>query len=165
MAFDHAKAKADYEALPIWARRLVDGMQKSISHGIGLDGLDQEAVTIGFRDDDAKANFFRGMCGLRDFAAAVCAPDPSQMPPSAFPELAVNIVEWVADPDGCAWDQPCRFGHRVETHVVYCHNTAWPMASSKCRRGKGCAEIYGIPENRHEDCPGYAPNPLFEGAL
>jgi hypothetical protein len=78
------------------------------------------------------------------------------LPASTNPQLNVNLVELIAGggEEDCAWDQPCRFGHRVEEHAVYCHNTAWPMAPRKCRRS------VRRPDFRHEDCPGFAPNPL-----
>ena len=39
-----------------------------------------------------------------------------------------NIVEMVADHEDCAFDQPCKYGHRVEGHAVYCHNDEWKEA-------------------------------------
>lgn len=69
--------------------------------------------------------------------------DPPSMP---------NIVEMAADEDGCAWDQPCAFGYRVEEHAVYCHNEKWLYAPRKCRRNRD-----DLP---HEKCRGFKPNPL-----
>jgi hypothetical protein len=63
-----------------------------------------------------------------------------------------NMVELLADPEDCAFDQPCRFGHRVETHAVYCHADHWQDAPRKCRRNRT--------DYLHEDCPGFRPNPL-----
>lgn len=68
------------------------------------------------------------------------------------PERALNVVELLAD-DDCAFDQPCRFGHRVEDHAVYCHNERWVDAPRKCRR-----TWYTGGKVRDEDCPGYEPN-------
>ena len=67
-----------------------------------------------------------------------------------------NLVELVADADDedCAFDQPCIYGHRVETHAVYCHNNDWKDAPRKCRR-----TWYTGGETRDEDCPGFKPNP------
>jgi hypothetical protein len=67
-----------------------------------------------------------------------------------------NVVEHLAaDPGECAWDQPCHYGHRVDTHAVYCHNTEWEDSPRKCRRGRN-HWVYG--DNPHEDCPGFKPN-------
>ena len=70
-----------------------------------------------------------------------------------------NIVELIADEDG-GFDQPCRFGNRVESHAVYCHNSGWVDAPRKCRR-----TWYTGGEVKDEDCPGYEPNPLRLGQL
>ena len=67
-----------------------------------------------------------------------------------------NVVELVSDGE-CAWDQPCRFGHRVEDYAVYCHNARWIDSPRKChRRQKASAWQKAWP---HEECPGYEPNP------
>ena len=67
-----------------------------------------------------------------------------------------NVVEMIADED-CAFDQPCAHGYRVEQHAIYCHNTTWLYAPSKCtfcsktgERHEGC-----VP---HAECPGYKQN-------
>ena len=107
-------------------------------------------------------------CGGRLLPKKSAAHHPSWPPPPP-PERerrVLNLVELIADPndeEGGGFDQPCAFGNRVGYHAVYCHNDAWPDSPSKCRRGKGCAEVYGIPEqdNRHEDCPGFVANPDF----
>lgn len=68
-----------------------------------------------------------------------------------------NIVELVAggdEEDDCAWDQVCAFGHRVEGHAVYCHNSSWIDSPRKCRRS-----WYTGGERRDTDCPGFLPNP------
>ena len=67
----------------------------------------------------------------------------------------LNIVEMVADQEDCAFDQPCKFGHRVEGHAVYCQNDAWKAGPRKCRR-----TWYSGGEYRDTDCVGFAPNPL-----
>jgi hypothetical protein len=74
--------------------------------------------------------------------------------------MATNIVEMIADEDECAFDQPCKFGHRVEGHAVYCHNDDWSDSPRKCRR-----TWYTGGEVRDEDCPGYQPNPEFKGTV
>lgn len=62
----------------------------------------------------------------------------------------INLVELIADGD-CAFDQPCKFGHRVECHAVYCHHPTWEDAPRKCRRNRT--------DYLHEDCQGYVANP------
>jgi hypothetical protein len=63
----------------------------------------------------------------------------------------INLVELMV---GSAFDQPCKYGNRVDCHAVYCHNTDWPQAPRKCRR-----TWYTGGEIRDEDCPGFSPNP------
>ena len=65
-----------------------------------------------------------------------------------------NIVELMADESDCAFDQPCIYGHRVESHAVYCHNDKWPDAPRKC--GYGEDTWSGVP---HSECPGFKVNP------
>ncbi len=74
--------------------------------------------------------------------------------------MAFNIVEFAAEPYECAFDQPCKFGHRVEGHAVYCQNDAWVNGPRKCRR-----TWYTGGETKDEDCPGFQPNPEFSGSL
>ena len=38
----------------------------------------------------------------------------------------INIVEALSDDS--IFDQPCKYGNRVEGHAVYCHNTEWKDA-------------------------------------
>lgn len=71
------------------------------------------------------------------------------------PGSQMNVVELIADGD-CAADQPCRFGHRVEDHAVYCHNSRWIDSPRKCRRTQN--PRWGKPWP-HEECPGFEPNP------
>lgn len=72
-----------------------------------------------------------------------------------------NIVELVtAGGDDCAFDQPCKWGHRVEGHAVYCHNEAWDDSPRKCRR-----TWYTGGEIKDEDCAGFEANPAFKGEL
>ena len=69
-----------------------------------------------------------------------------------------NIVELVSDGEDCAFDQPCAFGHRIESHAVYCHNTKWENAPRKCRK-----TWYTGGETRDEDCPGFKLNEKNDG--
>ena len=72
--------------------------------------------------------------------------------------MAFNLVELIQEEDAdCAFDQPCKFGHRVEGHAVYCHNDGWAEGPRKCRR-----TWYTGGEVKDEDCPGYQPNPDFK---
>lgn len=68
-----------------------------------------------------------------------------------------NLVEFFADEEECAFDQPCEHGHRVEHHSVYCHNETWRDAPRKCKRtwywGRGADK-----ELQDEACPGFKPN-------
>lgn len=70
----------------------------------------------------------------------------------------VNLVELVADDEDGGFDQPCRFGNRVEQHAVYCHNNWWVDAPRKCRR-----TWYTGGETRDEDCPGFEPRKTSVG--
>lgn len=68
--------------------------------------------------------------------------------------MAFNLVELITrDDDDCAFDQPCKYGHRVQDHAVYCHNDEWVDGPRKCRR-----TWYSGGTVRDEDCPGFAPN-------
>lgn len=71
-----------------------------------------------------------------------------------------NIVEVIADPGECAFDQPCKFGNRVDGHAVYCHNELWEDSPRKCRRTWSSGG-----ETKGEDCPGFQPNQNFKGTL
>jgi hypothetical protein len=73
--------------------------------------------------------------------------------------MTINLVELLAmgDDDDCAFDQLCRYGHRVESHAVYCHNDTWPDAPRKCHR-----TWYTGGKVRDEDCPGFAPHPATD---
>lgn len=68
----------------------------------------------------------------------------------------MNLVELVAEPEDCAFDQPCKYGHRVDGHAVYCHNTNWADAPRKCMH----TWYYGedAKGKQDKDCPGFAPN-------
>jgi hypothetical protein len=72
------------------------------------------------------------------------------------PEPAFNIVEMITDAADCAFDQPCAYGRRVESHAVYCHNETWLYAPSKCRRHRGNS-VWGDKPWPHEECPGFKP--------
>lgn len=72
-----------------------------------------------------------------------------------------NIVEAIQGPDSdCAFDQPCRYGHRVEGHAVYCHNSSWDDSPRKCRN-----TWHTGGKRKDEDCPGFSPNPEFKGVF
>ena len=73
------------------------------------------------------------------------------LPEEKTPLAKANVVEMVAGND-CAWDQPCLYGYRVDSHAVYCHNEGWLYAPRKCRRNKSWP---------HEQCRGYKENPAW----
>ena len=66
----------------------------------------------------------------------------------------MNLVEMIADES--AFDQPCKFGNRVESHAVYCHSDN-PEAPRKCRR-----TWYTGGEIKDENCPFYYPNTNYK---
>jgi hypothetical protein len=66
----------------------------------------------------------------------------------------------IQDDANCALDQPCKFGHRVESHAVYCHHDEWEDSPRKCRRSWATGG-----DVRDEDCPGFRPNPEFKGEV
>ena len=76
--------------------------------------------------------------------------------------MAFNIVELAASTDNeyAAFDQRCRFGHRVDGHAVYCHNDTWDDSPRKCRRS-----WYTNGKTKDEECAGFEPNPDFHGEL
>ena len=69
--------------------------------------------------------------------------------------VKVNIVELIAagEDRDCAFDQPCKYGRRVEEYAVYCHNLEWAESPMKCRR-----TWYTNGKVRDEDCRGFAQN-------
>lgn len=72
--------------------------------------------------------------------------------------MAFNLVEFIQEPNAdCAFDQPCKFGHRVEGHAVYCHNDEWKDGPRKCRRS-----WYTGGSVKDEDCDGFQPNTDFK---
>jgi len=72
----------------------------------------------------------------------------------------INWVESIADES--AFDQPCKFGNRVESHSVYCHSKN-PKAPRKCRH----TWYWGRKERgeQDEDCPFFEPNPNYKEEL
>jgi hypothetical protein len=72
-------------------------------------------------------------------------------------ENKINIVECIADPDECSFDQPCIFGHHVKHHAVYCHNPE-PGYPRKCKYFSWGYEDLG-------ECPGFKANPNYKETL
>ena len=64
-----------------------------------------------------------------------------------------NLVKLCADDDEIFYDQPCKWGCRINSHAVYCENPNWKDAPRKCRR----TWYYGG-NTKDEDCPGFAQN-------
>jgi hypothetical protein len=146
----------EYEALPQWARELVDALKPCTGYGGGSDeGIMGQSTKVFFKTRDEASTFMMAVSEAREFTEALSAPFPP--PPAPDRERRVfNIVELAPDAEGeddCAFDQRCCFGHRVEHHAVYCHNEAWPDSPRKCRRNRD--------DYRHEDCPGFVANPDF----
>ena len=158
---DKSKYQIQLEALPEWAQKMVLAVSGCASYG----GGDSETILCGMiKKNQEKYSVFHvalrkesymdwmdGFFELRDLAAALSAPYPPKEPTPHDEMTTGNVVEMMtAGDDGCAFDQPCHFGHRVEDHAVYCHNDAWPDSPRKCRRNRT--------DHKHEDCPGYVPN-------
>jgi hypothetical protein len=74
--------------------------------------------------------------------------------------MAFNVVELAASIEGDeeAFDQRCRFGHRVDGHAVYCHHDQWDDAPRKCRR-----TWYTNGRIKDEECAGFEANLEFKG--
>lgn len=68
---------------------------------------------------------------------------------------AVNLVEIMDEEQG--FGQPCRYGNLCSGHAVYCHNAGWLYRPRKCRR-----TWYTGSKTKDEDCPGFAPNPVYQ---
>ena len=62
----------------------------------------------------------------------------------------MNVVELIADPKDCAFDQPCKYARRVETYAIYCHNNEWEDGPRKCYRTFNKDFIF-------QDCHGFTP--------
>jgi len=73
----------------------------------------------------------------------------------------INLVEMCAEPDECAFDQPCLYGHRVDGYAVYCHNDEWE-GPRKCRNSWYYGKNTGHDD---KDCPGFKPNPDYKEDL
>lgn len=161
-----SRYQLEFDALPAWAQDLVLSIS---ANGMALHGYGHEEMILAIINSEARAKYracylalrkdrmegwSRGFDGLCELAAALSAPfpPPHEVPPHRMMTTS-NLVEMVtAGDDGCAFDQPCYFGHRVEMHAVYCHNEAWPDSPRKCYRSQS------DPEFRHEDCPGFLMN-------
>ena len=72
--------------------------------------------------------------------------------------MAWNLVEMCEEG---AWDQPCKYGHRIDSHAVYCHNDNWKDAPRKCRQSWYWGGKKGMED---KDCEGYKPNPNYKQA-
>lgn len=154
--------RREFETLPAWAKSLVLGLAKSPMYGWGHDDLLMSGLSKDTRDrcspfflvldDDARGQWREGFDGLKSLSEAMTAPWPPPTPEPHKKMTTSNVVEILAlgGQDDCAFDQPCHYGHRVESHAVYCHNDAWPDSPRKCHRNRR--------DFKHEDCPGFYPN-------
>lgn len=158
---EKSRWQEEFDALPEWAQKMVKALTNCPVHSFGRaedflvgDECANEftACTVVIHDEDFY-DWSDGLNGMLRLAKALTAPWPPPPPPERE-RREVNLVEFLADEDDCAFDQPCAFGHRVEGHAVYCHNTAWPGAPRKCHRNRS--------DYLHEDCPGFVQNPDWQ---
>ena len=152
---EKSRWQKEYEALPEWARSLVDGMRKFEGYGScachAASAIRSSSKTVNFVASGDNEDVFSGLSGAIELAAALSAPWPPP-PPPLREKRAFNIAELMTDDeDDGGFDQPCAFGNRVSGHAVYCHNEGWPNSPRKCRRDRK--------DFRHEDCPGFVANP------
>lgn len=149
----------EFDALPEWAQKMVrslagcgcygSGNEDRILAGMSADAKEKYSCHFLAVRTELSEDWFDGFCEMRELAAAMTAPWPPP-PPPARERRAANLVEFLADPEDCGFDQPCAFGNRVESHAVYCHNEAWPDSPRKCHRNRS--------DYKHEDCPGFVAN-------
>lgn len=148
-----SKQQQEYDALPEWARALVDAVRPAVGYGIGCTGTSENKewrAEVRFRGgNEQAAEGCAALAGVLFFAQSLSAPWPPA-PPEARSPVPSNVVEIAAFEGDCAFDQTCAFGYRVEHHAVYCEHSQWPDHPRKCRRDRA---LY-----RHEDCPGFTPN-------
>ena len=57
-----------------------------------------------------------------------------------------------------AFDQPCKYGYRVNGHAVYCHNKKWKDAPRKCRRSWYTGNYDNTNEDSDYACKGFEKN-------
>jgi len=131
-----------------WGERLPSSGDFILRHcpGYRVEALDHDEWRA-LMDSDEPSRWIAERFGLR--YEKFIEPEGGAMP---------NVVEILAEPRACGFDQPCAFGHRVEEHAVYCHNEQWVDAPRKCRR-----TWYTGGKRRDEDCPGFEPNPRSVG--
>jgi hypothetical protein len=148
------KYHQELASLPEWVRSLVRAVSELRMHSFGMcdfyevKGLPKRELVFSTAGADA---WDAGFTRLLELAEAISAPDPAPTYEEAQRIIGgarPGVVEMVCDES--AFDQPCAFGHRVEGHAVYCHNSAWPGSPRKCRRNRS--------DYRHEDCPGFVAN-------
>lgn len=147
-----------YEALPPWVRKLVDAVPEhagySYGHREGYPGGTAVSVLFSESQGESASKMLAALMGLGSFKESMSAPWPP-VGPTAEDSFTASIVEMVADPDGCAFDQACAWGYRVEQHKVYCHHAKWPDHPNRCPYG------WGTPTDA-EACPGYFANPNYK---
>ena len=72
-------------------------------------------------------------------------------PKKEIPDLACFLISSMEE--DCAYDQPCKYGYRVDGHSVYCENPKMP--NRKCHN-----TWFTGGEYKDEDCEGYKPNEI-----
>jgi hypothetical protein len=163
---DRSRWQQEYDALPEWARNLIDGLAQSagfggcdidaVSHGMTKDAKEKYEAFHILLDKKKARVWWKGFFELRNLACAITAPFPAPVPKPRHEMTTENVVEIITSgEEDNAFDQPCYYGHRVNGHAVYCHNDVWPDSSHKCRRGGWGPNTE---ENKHENCPGFYPN-------
>ncbi len=148
---ERERLQAEYNELPQWAKNFMDALGKTRGMGMRSQECDGDptgpSVYVVVSDDD-KGDMIDSLFEAMSVAQGLTAPMPETYVLDKM-KGAVNVVEWISG-DDTGFDQPCAFGHRVESYAVYCHNTAWPGGPGKCHR-----TWYSGGEVRDEDCAGF----------
>ena len=76
-------------------------------------------------------------------------------------KIMIDLIELMAEDEKCAFDQPCKYGYRIENHAVYCHNKNWPGAPRKCHRSWYWKEYKKDQKDSDYHCPGFEANPDY----
>jgi len=161
------KMRAEYNALPQWARHMVDALIHCNSHGMGSgndllahypenERRQMTVVNIALEGSEALDKWLDAFYDAKELADAMTVPYPPPTPPPHSEATTTNIVEMISDEGENAFDQPCHYGHRVADHAVYCHFKQWPRSPRKCRR-----TWYTDGKIRDDDCAGFYPNKSF----
>ena len=144
----------EYDALPAWAQKIVTALAEIKMYGstdplkVSHDAAEGCMAHFVVLPHECGIEWFEGILGAKDIADALTAPWPAPAPTPHEMMGTSNIVEIAAG--NFAFDQPCHYGCRIESHATYCHNDVWPNAPRKCHRNRD--------DFRHENCPGFFAN-------